>query len=153
MIGYTAAQRRKILERDSNENGEVQCLATLAGISHYCDIKEHSPECDHQTPKRFALRWLKWGERKTDSPENLGMECRNFHQNIRHPDMKEARSGYAQGKKGEAFKKVFERRDKLTDKGIRYDYTVYEDELAEQIRINNEKMDKKYGGRRKWWPW
>lgn len=135
LIGaLTEGQRLAVLTRDG-----FKCQVKELGIAHKCNGKERwknghfKLQVDHIIPSRWQQRVLGKSEEEVDGDPNILItECEHFHQTIRHPDMEEARAGYAHDKN--SFLKVFQRRDEACDRGEVYWYSVYDNTFLKRAR-------------------
>jgi HNH endonuclease len=117
-VELTTKQRAWVRDRDDNRcnfpTSWTEHSYDRCGRRHFVELHVH-----HITPYTWAARRLGWEPEQINSPYNLITLCKNHHFAFVHgTDMREIFQQYADDK--EAFAKMFARRRLLTDQGMPY---------------------------------
>jgi hypothetical protein len=140
-------QRKIIRERDGNK-------CNFPVPNHNCNGDKRL-EINHIHPQKY----LKSLGVDPDYPENLLTICQNSHtgdpsngHHIEpiHPDVRDARKNYGKDKKS-IEKAIKEQEEKNAERVIWWNTEHDRQQQVIAVR-NSQKMDKKAGGRKSWWP-
>ncbi len=152
-------QRQTIRERDREFGYKGNKGGCQFPLNHNCN-GDKRVEVNHIFPRKYLLAM--GIENPDNKPELLLTICQNSHTGDPsnghhvdpiHPDIRDARKNYATDKQSIA-KAIEVQKEKQAERVVFWNDSNRLDQ--KQIIIatrNNEKKDKKMGGRKVWWPW